>query len=59
MLFSLTYNGNDIKCLKCNTELRVEWYTEYGDPLIGCHTGKCPKCGSDVDFECYIQYTQD
>jgi len=50
--------GDDVSCPKCGRKYDVEWNTEYGDPLVGEHKGKCPNCGAEIEFGVYHEYTQ-
>lgn len=60
MLFHLNktyetgYGNADVKCPFCHCEIDVEWTTEYGDPLPGDHSGKCPECNKEFEFNCEI-----
>lgn len=60
MMVEFIAGGDDVKCPKCKTQYDVDWHTEYGDPLVGEHTGECPnlQCGAFVSFECHIKYSQ-
>jgi len=35
----------DFECTLCHSSLKLEWRTEYGDPIVGEYIFLCPKCG--------------
>jgi hypothetical protein len=46
----------DISCPLCGTMYDIEWFTEYGDFLPGCHETTCEECESVFGFEAQVKY---
>ena len=59
MIFNLEYDGDHITCPKCLTRYRVNWDTEYGDPLVGLHSATCLQCEEEFTFEVETSYLQE
>jgi DNA-directed RNA polymerase subunit RPC12/RpoP len=55
-MFSLTYDGDSLKCPHCGTIFGVKWDTEYGDPLVGEHKSECIRCKKEFHFSVYHEY---
>lgn len=46
-----------LRCPHCQCGIDVEWTTEYGDPLPGDHSGRCPECGKEIEFNVEVTTT--
>jgi uncharacterized C2H2 Zn-finger protein len=52
-----TCRGDEsFKCPRCGAYLRIEWSTEYGDPVVGEEDFKCPACGASTRIQTSIVY---
>lgn len=48
----------DLQCPHCKIQLRVNWDTEYGDPLPGEYTENCcPNCAQSFSFDVEVTTT--
>lgn len=58
MSCSLTCDGDNITCPKCETKYGIAWHnaTESGQVEIGSHIVTCPKCGKKIVFACWVEY---
>ena len=53
----IDYNGgHNFICPCCQTPLKIEWDTEYGDPIIGEEDFECPDCGASTRIQTRIVY---
>jgi len=46
----------DFICPHCQSNLKIEWSTEYGDPIVGEEDFKCPRCGASTRIQTRIIY---
>jgi predicted Zn finger-like uncharacterized protein len=52
------YGDRHIECPHCKGRFNVRWDTDCGDAVIGEHKVKCTKCGKEIEFGVYLEYTQ-
>ncbi len=50
-------NQGAFNCPHCAAGLEIEWSTEYGEPMIGDHSDKCPKCEKPFSFSVRHEFT--
>ena len=44
------YDGSALVCPHCDSQLSIDWTTEYGNPLEGDHYAQCPTCDNQFIF---------
>lgn len=55
-LQSVEENNGHFKCPNCDTEIRIDWNTEYAEALMGDHQSDCPKCSKTFNFGVRAEY---
>lgn len=54
---NVTHYNRDLTCPHCQAALAAEWSTEYGDPMPGDHSTRCPSCSKPITVDVEVTTT--